>query len=561
MSGTLPTWMVERLWKTYPTLFNSVLSIEGDNNESINKEIFLPEMPTVEYYPFIKEMIISLLDERTNGYKHLSEHFDENHPKRAIIFMDTVAHAEELYIYLSYYINQKAFTDKFVHPKIRFATPKKTLFKNLHNLKLQIKAKNGEDLSKMVEKMEKLGIYIHHAQLKGEISNPNGWKDVIEYQISSCNPNADFVAIICTSTLSVGINLAPSQIAFLAPNSLWTIEQAKQMVGRVGRDPKDKSISLAMIVDSPLYSAPCMTSLTVPNSWFIPRLISAIDFNIGIDVRGFFVPRTAAPIEFSDIPGNGLIDLAQEIGLVDGLKLNNLARAALCLCKYDSKSLPSTYSFLSYFQQTSAFQNEENEDKWIVVLLWAMLISKFPNKWEKLDCNELIPCVFSSNDLKYSKIIVKQYGETHSKYPGDLTIPSDSNFKKVISYFNTIILSIGLSASIYTTVASENEKSDSIIDLMMIIMTLSDFINGILEDINALFHACNITGTNIHLVVKSIESASNFLTKCRNFGMMEGIEFPILNMNLDEDIMEKIKKFSSNYDPYHQYRDFSLVLQ
>ena len=57
MSGTLPTWMVERLWVTYPTLFVSSLCVDDDSNIEGPQRVFLPEMKTAKYYPFVREIL------------------------------------------------------------------------------------------------------------------------------------------------------------------------------------------------------------------------------------------------------------------------------------------------------------------------------------------------------------------------------------------------------------------------------------------------------------------------------------------------------------------------
>ena len=556
MSGTLPTWMVDRLYRSYQILFKSVLNIEQENASAGACQVFLPEMPSQSYYPFIKDIVQAMAHERLNGISTLKEHFSQTHPKRAIIFMDTVAHAEEVYLYLATTLAAKIDKGSYPCPQIRFATPKKTLIQNLEKLKIQFPEGQKTDLSKIAQKLESIGVYLHHAQLKDGFLGNESWKDIIERQISSCNPNGDYVAIISTSTLSVGINLQPAQIAFLGPNSLWTIDQAKQMIGRVGRDPRDSKISLAMIVDSPLYSSPCMSSLVVPDSWFIPRIVSAIEFHVGLDIRGFYSPQSAAPVEMPDVPGNGILKLAEEWDLVKGEELNPLSRGALILCRNDSKSLPTTYSFLSFFQENDSISDD---DCWLLTLFWAMRITKFPPKWEKSPSNPFLPSLFTKEQIKKINTLIIQYGETHERYPGDLTVPCAANSKQAIDFFTKVIYGIGISSKIYYFhVTSSDEKIDLIIELMTIILNLQDFLEQLSTDVNALFKACDSTGTNIHKVATAIKIAVKFLNKCRNAGVHPVTQFPLFQIS--ENLSIRLSNFAQNYTPEQQSEEFSLAL-
>lgn len=45
--------------------------------------------------------------------------------------------------------------------------------------------------------------------------------------------------LLFSSTLSVGINLNSTQISILDPNTMWTIDQAEHMIGRVGHVDAD----------------------------------------------------------------------------------------------------------------------------------------------------------------------------------------------------------------------------------------------------------------------------------------------------------------------------------
>lgn len=504
MSGTLPDWVANRLIESFPIFTQG--KQPGDDAiktpESFGetpaaskppvRRLILPEpkFSTPRVAQLAREILAKLLEERLNGNPR---------PRRMVAFFSTVAEAEAAFLYVAtdpslrrlLLAHRKAHLGEFVAPAIRLATKLDRLADLLQGVDTAAVSRNTrEALTGNAVFLESAGVYLHHAQLKGPRpteDQPQGWNDLVSEQLGT----RDFVAVFCTSTLSVGINLVPTQVAILGPNSMWTIDQAEQMIGRVGRADADRDSSVALVVDSPAYSAPGLVTIEAPAAWFVPRLAAVLDFARveaerrlsrgqsevleplrNIDIRGFFRPVGCPAFGVPDLAGLGPVaNLARAWGLVEGDHVAPGARLALNLCKQDLKSLPCTLWLL---------KRTDSEISWGLVLLWALMVVRLPPRWETAVRNpkgEPKVTVASSQPRvvppKLASELVELFGCAHRAYPGDPDVPSKETADAVLDFFHVFVYSVCLEPAGWF--------SEDPVDLLDLVASLAGFIDPLFQ--------------------------------------------------------------------------------
>lgn len=463
MSGTLEKWIVNRMIDSYPTLFNNrfygaVLKIDSNDIGAKAKRVYLPDKVNgkdIEQFKVLFHIIKNVL-------------FDPSMP-RMVVFMDTVKNAEAAFIGIASIEGIESLGIEYRAPKIMLYNSKKDINNILK--KSQIEISQSTNIDNLVRYLEERGIYIHHAQLS-EVEP--GQLDIVTRQIGQEPPKGGFRIVISTSTISTGINLAPTTVGFLSKNTMWTVDQAEQMMGRVGRKRGTEDKSIIYIVNSRKYIAPGSISIQVPLEWFSGRALAALDFNRSFfnrnfDIRGFYSPPTAAPLMIPDEPGNGVLQMLEQWGIAERIQvrssyvnddnetderteqifLRENARALIALSNQDIRSLLATRVML---------ENPTNE---FIIIAWAMLINRvrLPPDLQKTDTNSelkqktieqaLIPIkkLFVHNELKVIEDMIVEYGKTHSKYLGDPSVPNEKNKRLTAIYILQAILYAGYSYS------------------------------------------------------------------------------------------------------------------
>lgn len=528
MSGTLPDWVCSRLVESYTDMFRTVYTPDnlGISQAAKPKAARLllpaPKFGIAETVLLVRDFVRALLLERFE--KPPSEW------RRLVVFLSSVAEAELAFAFMSTdpeilrAVDSLAETGQYDAPQIKLVNSTKALAKKFNDNhkgeQLQVTAKGPE----LAHRLMAGGVYIHHAQLAGErkTETNGGWSDRIQAQLA----HKDFVAVFSTSTLSVGINLNSTQLGVLGPNTMWTIDQAEQMIGRVGRVDRDTSRSFVCIVDSPLYEAPGVSSICVPDTWFVPRLAAALEFTANgirdglpsqanLDIRGFFRPSDCANLYIPDRPGCGVLPLAVRWGLLDEGGITRLAKFALDLCKQDLKSLPATVQLLQTARSTQA-DNEANNPNpkprlsWTMVLLWAVLVCRLPGSWAKafskaneakLSETSFLPPVPRSSTLARS--LVGSYGDAHEAYPGDPGTAGASNADKVLGFFSHLFWCLALRPSAWYT--------GDPADLLDYSLGVAVFLNNLVVDIHSLVSASLDLGVSVETVVRAFTKARDFL--------------------------------------------------
>ncbi len=448
MSGTIPLWTVERLQDAYSdVLYRGVFEVEDSTSSDVLK-VWLPA--ATDNINALGAIISNIIQKRLDG-----------EAVRLVVFLDTVANVEATWMCMSFLKSLKKLPRNYKVPPVQLESSPSDLRSKVNEFlkdasnSLFLKERDFNQLERS-SSLQDAGIYVHHARITDDLAS--SWHNKVEDLLKS-----DFVAVFSTSTLSVGINLAPAQVAYLGKNSLWSVDQALQMVGRIGRGSRENlERAVAFIVESVKYKAPGMVSVKAPEAAFLPRLVGAIEFfngerniDIRIDIRGFYTPSNAAPIQLpADVPGNGVFETAVALKLIspDTGELSPLARSALVISKQDLKAIPMTMAYLAGIKKFSAVisADEERRDEFLTLatrltLFWAFLLMRPPLKWARKEASRIIVPVtmFKEEGFKDEVLgLIGLYGETHEQYPGDIETPGSAKAEAFIAMFEIFTYSI-----------------------------------------------------------------------------------------------------------------------
>lgn len=519
MSGTLAQWQQSRLLGAYKTSIfpNGIYTIEnlacmaGAKKEiktiqaAKAKRVFLTlGSQPANYLPVLREILSRVCSSRDDGIE-----------VRMVVFLDTVRSVELAYYAMS---TSADILQNRGFPIASIGT--KTSTNELNGMLKDAGFESNQKVQVALQKLQEAGIYIHHAQLKDLPENPG--KNLIEAQLAGRGevkgcPN-DFIAVFSTSTLAVGINLAPTQVGFLGPNTLWTVDKAEQMIGRVGRSPQDAKRSVVFVTESVKYRAPGMSAVFAPPEWFAARMLSAMEFgdagriykfedvegnietrNGNLDLRGFLSPSTAGELSVHDIPANGLMALAQSWRLLDeNLGIKQEAQAALVLSRMDPRNLPVTMDLV---------ETPSDNLSWRIILLWSLLIIGYPTGWEKLFKNKQAGIqvlqtnfILSEADISVGRKLLSVYGQTHEAYPGDPTVPSMNTCNEAILFWSNLLWAFGVDGSSWPFSGTP--------ELIELLTKLTAFIDNMREDINPFYL---LAPDNLVRLVDEISVALKFL--------------------------------------------------
>jgi hypothetical protein len=377
MSGTLDLFTECRLTNTYPTIFTRVVK---DQVFKLDTEVLYVHQKNpwdnraLESW---KGPLVALAKAVTS--KHM----------RMIIFCGTIQQTEEVYIMLLQMLDLSKLTSiiQTETSLVRFA-------------KLDTPSKILEAFAK--------GIYIHHAQLKpSKISDLSGkWRDVLETQLAN-----DFKIVVCTSTLAVGLNLAPAQVCFLLHSDVWSTAQVMQMIGRVGRDGKP---SLAIVVQSEKFNTPTPLFLNRPLYYFLPRFLGLLPFG-QTDLRGFYRPTGSSRLGLIDQQFNSLNSYAfkQELVHENFNKELTIAQDAEWIMKMSTQDIRMIPVTTELFHNTTNITISE-------LLLWVFLQAGFPQgvftSTVNLESTQtlLLDSMSSSEELQKCARMLDIYNITHS---------------------------------------------------------------------------------------------------------------------------------------------------
>ena len=539
MSGTLQDWMSQRLLNSYTQgrtfLFNKVykpedLGIASEKAGLKAKRLYLDakKFGFKETCYLARAITRDLLAQRLG--KEPTKQDKGNAPdgwRRAVFFFSTVAEAEAACVFvatdpdIAIALGQlrRAQQDRvekglltapraqgdpnsveegeyYAHPQLRMVNTLDKLYSKLLP-EAQVKAAeaagaklNKHDAgTKLLDSLQASGIYLHHAQLKGQLgtAQQKSWQDILQEQLG--DPSRDFVAVFCTSTLSVGVNLNSTQIGVLGPNTQWTIDQAEQMIGRVGRVAKHAANSVVYVVESSKYTAPGCESLAAPSAWFVPRLVAAIEFankfpvlqesKDNLDIRGFFRPVNSPLPHTPDKPGGKATKVAESWKLISRGSIQPTTQQALAICRQDLKSLPCTTYLLTL--------NRQSEITPWVVCLWGLLVLRLPSKWNSPEATQ--NTVFNFDDPKFSPPVLKEsevvtsliklYGESHRLYPGDRNVPGSAESVRLCVLF---VNRFAWCCSLYTNTWPYGDN----VELFQLVHNLRELMSSCVEDASLL---------------------------------------------------------------------------
>ena len=431
LSGTLPDWVVTRLASAFPGLIRSCNSLPLTSSSSVSRFLLPPHV-----FDFRKtallcgDICLSLKNSDHVRYSGQSELAGDS--QRAIFFFSTIAQAEAAYCLA-------AETPGIEHLPAGFPEVNVDLLsKTTKELDDKTKAGlNSKTIEQRVKFLQQHGIYLHHAQLKSyrTTDEDTTWQDDLQKILAE----GGFRAVYTTSTLSVGLNLLPLHCAVIGPNTLWTIDQVQQMIGRVGRGPSCCGCWCAL-VDGPLYKAPGVTSLRQPKSWFLSRFLAALPYyELGngrwkfpgnFDIRGFFSPEACPSFPEPDIPGNGLFPLCASLGI--NLSSDTLP-FAIRLSRGDPRSVLGTIFLLSSRPCIS------------VALLWVLLVCRFPSWWlslAKSSSFEFPGDFIPHDDRSVCAQLLERFDLATARFPGDPSVPS-SRPNEALRFLCVISLIIG----------------------------------------------------------------------------------------------------------------------
>lgn len=457
MSGTLPSWVVRRIGVAYKFVLDRETISITSRPSTTTTVVPVNITSRSQCIAMVRDIVGNLLDQRIRN--------EQRKENRLVCFMNTVSDAEAMFLSLTPLAakaRQVALMDPHASPNIVMNIDRDTL----KNAMLDPDTPIG-DIESAIRWLQAAGIYIHHANIRGSkqlvgdtLMEP---KDIIIKQITNAPGIAKFTAVFSTSTISTGLNLARAQIAFLGPNTMWSVDQAQQMIGRVGRQGAGKSI--AYVAQSTKYLAPGAMQIAFPDAWFIPRLTAALSFaekltrnsNIydsstdsfippqlndegqligfgNIDVRGFYGLLNGRPVGVDDVPGNGLIATAIEWRLINESGTPTMeATQALEISGNDPLALPVTSQFLR------GFIHYETAIAWQVLMCWQTA-----NGFSVKDLWTGIGDVITGYRLKdESKEAIRAmcavYGETHRRFPADNTVPSRDTADKFVALIESFI--------------------------------------------------------------------------------------------------------------------------
>jgi hypothetical protein len=280
----------------------------------------------------------------------------------------------------------------------------------------------------------------------------------------------DYKVLICTSTLSVGMNIKDCNIALICESNVWANHQVDQMIGRVGREGGQ---SIAYVIVNKRMYAPGIISLRKPDAAFLGRVVSVLLFLIDtpviaqalkkfeedkqklallgpaqfkfelpalqtdangqavrmsfedlyelVDCRGFYSPVHSPPISLDDEICNGLLDKCVEFGLITDGRINENTKRAMALSKFDIRAIPATQILLSI-----------SAPRPIDIITWCMLLVGFPNDWQKTKKSKTKFADSAITNVKFTdncRRMVEVYGQLHENFQGDTAIPCHSNLK------------------------------------------------------------------------------------------------------------------------------------
>ena len=509
MSGTLEGWVSERLLESYTSggkpLFEKIhtpeaLGIPEKSSGNAARRLTLPQgkFGFTETCVLARNIVKDLLDQRLD---YIAGRVSREQLTRCVAFFSSVSETEAAFLAVLTdpevcekiaEIHRSELAAEYAAPAVKLAHEPAQLFARLFGQATvapkELELKDPQMGSNMVFNLNKAGVYLHHAQLKGQraTDHQKSWQDELQEQLG--DPSGDFVAVFCTSTLSVGVNLNSTQLGLLGPNTMWSIDQAEQMIGRVGRVNRDAQRSVVLIVDSPKYTAPGCDSLCIPAEWFVPRLVATLEFagqfpggfaGQNLEIRGFFRPAGAPGMQIPDTPGGtGVLKVAIAWNLIDKdtKALSETAADAIAMCKQDLKSLPCTDYLL----------NHPDVGTMPVVVLWALLIARLPGKWND---PKIQPSAVDDNspfltaETPGVRELIELYGHSHAKFPGDTETPGRATIAQVLSYANRFLWCAGAQPHLWP-------YSDPI-DLIDLAGQLHELLDNSLSESNLLALAVN----------------------------------------------------------------------
>lgn len=457
MSGTLPSWVVRRIGLAYKFVLDRKTISITSRPSTTTTVIPVNITSRSQCIAMVRDIVGNLLDQRIRN--------EQRKENRLVCFMNTVSDAEAMFLSLTPLAakaRQVALMDPHASPNIILNIDRDTLSNAMLDPSTPV-----DDIENAIRWLQAAGIYIHHANVRGSkqlvgdtLMEP---KDIIIKQITNAPGIAKFTAVFSTSTISTGLNLARAQIAFLGPNTMWSVDQAQQMIGRVGRQGAGKSI--AYVAQSTKYLAPGAMQIAFPDAWFIPRLTAALSFaekltrngniydsrtdtfippqinedglliGIGnIDVRGFYGLLNGRPVGVDDVPGNGLITTAIEWRLINerGAPTQE-ALQALEISGNDPLTLPVTSQFLR------GFIHYETAIAWQVLMCWQTA-NGFNVKDMWAGIGEVITGYRLSEESKQAiREMCAVYGETHQRFPADNTVPSRDTAEQFVAFIESFI--------------------------------------------------------------------------------------------------------------------------
>lgn len=437
MSGTLPGWVVKRLKVAYgdTVLANETISMQAAATTTSIVPVNISRRG--QAIALAREVVSNILDMRLSN---------QGTQPKLVCFMSTVGEAESVFMGLATpEITEKAVRWAQLSPHVSPDIELPMDAKALKDACLDPQADRAQ-LKSAIRWLMAAGIYVHHAGITGAaLEDGSEPKDAIIDQITNFPGRQDFTAVISTSTISTGLNLAAAQVAILGPNTMWSVDQAQQMIGRVGR--KGAGDSVAFVSSGLRYMAPGGIFISFPDSWFVSRLTAALGFAavlarndrlhdgvgfiplgedergvIGLgnfDIRGFYGPRAGAAIGADDIPGNGIVPKAVSWGLIDERGgVLQAAKTAIKISSNDPMAIPITSILLGGpITPTTVIA-------WQLLLCWADVnTGSVKGAWKSAKPPLGVQAVGTPEERELIKRMAAVYGETHARFPGDPGVP------------------------------------------------------------------------------------------------------------------------------------------
>lgn len=408
MSGTMPHWALWRLTRAYPSLFHTIIKPQQERFHEIFR-VFLKTGDQVEQQVVNKKTRTTTTKKAYITFKMFDfipiltpiclNAFQGN--GRFVVFCGSKKGVEETFLYLSGIffaylddlgdgsildiLNKFSRDEDFDRIPFTLAKPENETF-------LEEKLKEhpeyfrygGKQLDyKTVRRFMEYCIVegyvlLHHASI-GSTNQLVSPKSIIEHTLGE-----GFMVCVATTTVAVGVNLAPVSHVFLGPSHVWTADQGEQMIGRCGRS----MAGYAVIVKSKRLTTPGLSAgFSFKKEIFLSRFISMCYMKDTInrlnlpeqeeenpkqveevysysgEIRGFY-----HPMDVEQFPSPGfsvsLNDYAIAHGYIDTqFNVSPLVKPSIILSRNDVRTIPVTIWLL---KQTPDF---------FLVFSWVILTS------------------------------------------------------------------------------------------------------------------------------------------------------------------------------------------